>query len=198
MLAITLKKARPNPEVEGDVGDIWYDFGFCTCRDDFEENFLGMLYQSLLPHSDQDQQRSRERTFEEFWKAYETGKLTKPMDSKGLKSRRQKLKHLQVFLNAAGPSGLRPSVWRLIRYINYSDPANITCPQSVFADYGFMKCHSTSQTLALVDVYRRLLKQADPLDLHDACLKGSLYEFATRYISVEDKYKSLMKNFYPL
>ena len=46
-----------------------------------------------------------------------------------------------------------------------------------------------------MELYKRLLDKATPLDLHDACVAGKLFEFASQYDVIEGEHKRLMKNF---
>ncbi|KAE8382271.1 hypothetical protein BDV26DRAFT_253682 [Aspergillus bertholletiae] len=50
----------------------------------------------------------------------------------------------------------------------------------------------------LMEIYKRLLREASPLDLHEACLAGKLFEFAECFHKMDPSYRRLMKNFYPL
>ena len=49
-----------------------------------------------------------------------------------------------------------------------------------------------------MEIYKRLLLKASPLDLHEACLSGKLFEFAQKFHKMEDSHMKLMKNIYPL
>jgi hypothetical protein len=49
-----------------------------------------------------------------------------------------------------------------------------------------------------MEIYKRLLLKATPLDLHEAYLEGKLFEFAQRFHNMDEEHRRLMKNFYPL
>jgi hypothetical protein len=50
----------------------------------------------------------------------------------------------------------------------------------------------------LMEIYRRVLASAGPLELHEACISGRLYEFANRHYQMKEKWRRLMRNLYPL
>jgi hypothetical protein len=68
----------------------------------------------------------------------------------------------------------------------------------VYADYGFMNCGTLEETCILMEIYKRLLLKAAPVDLHKACLEGKLFEFAQRFHSMDEEHRILMKNSYSL
>lgn len=201
LLAATLSRGTPNPREIG-----YYSFGFVTCRDQREESMLLDIYQLLLTKSDgsffYDFHYSRGRalkpvTFTQFWKAYEAGHLIQLMDSKGLKELRKMLPYLEGFL-LAPRNGPRPSVWDLKVFLEINDPVeNLPC-SSVSVDYGFFNCNTFEETCILMEIYGRILNAADPLELHRACLSGTLFEFASNYVSLKKSWRPLMKNLYPL
>ncbi|KAF2263123.1 hypothetical protein CC78DRAFT_604897 [Lojkania enalia] len=202
MLATVLHRAHPNPTQPG-----WFDFGFCTCRNEREENQLGGLYQRLLigdkafgdmlrfiPRHLRQQESA---TFTEFWRSYESGTLIELMDQKGLKSFRSDFPHLKEFLDASS-SHVHPSVWSLKQFLVIDNPAEFPPVPAVQVDYGFMNCNTFEETCILMEIYKRLLQKADPLDLHSACLAGTLFEFAQGFHTMDEAHRGLMKNFYPL
>jgi hypothetical protein len=65
----------------------------------------------------------------------------------------------------------------------------------VIVDYGFYNCETLKEKL---DLRKALLAQADPLELHQACMQGQIFEFAKSHITLETRFKRLMKNIYPL
>ena len=201
LLAGTLLRMSPNP-IEGN----WYSFGFVTCRGLGEESTLVDLYQLLLTESDGSffyEFHNRRRgviqpaTFTQFWKAYEAGTLIQLMDSKGLKKLRSRLPFLESFLSVP-PAGPRPSVWNLKQFLEINDPMDHPAVPSVNVDYGFINCHTFEETCTLMEIYRNVLKTANPLDLHQACVAGDLFQFASGYVPMEERWKPLMRNFYPL
>ena len=201
LLAGTLLRMSPNP-----IDENWYSFAFVTCRGKGEESMLVDLYQLLLTESDGSffyEFHNRRRgvippaTFTQFWKAYEAGTLIQLMDSKGLKELRSRLMFLEGFLSVP-PAGPRPSVWNLVRFLEINDPMDHPPAPSVNVDYGFINCRTFEETCTLMEIYRKVLKTANPLALHQACVTGDLFQFASLFVRMEERWRSLMRNFYPL
>lgn len=201
LLAGILLQASPNP-----VEENWYSFAFVTCRGQGEESRLVALYQLLLTESDGSffyESHSRRRgvtqpaTFTLFWKAFEGGTLIQLMDSKGLKKLRSELPFLEGFLSvpSAGP---RPSVWNLKQFLEISDPVDHPPIPSIKVDYGFINCHTFEETCILMEIYKEVLKTANPLVLHQACVAGDLFQFASGFVGMKERWRSLMRNPYPL
>ena len=69
---------------------------------------------------------------------------------------------------------------------------------SVKVDYGFSNCRTFEETCTLMEIYGEVLKTADPLELHQACLADDLFQFARGYVLMEERWRLLMTNFYPL
>ncbi|KAF2498689.1 hypothetical protein BU16DRAFT_481792 [Lophium mytilinum] len=195
MLAEVLHSAHPNP-----VEENWYTFGFCTCLDDYEERTLGGLYQKLLIGDKLFPGAGWNRvfkipTFTEFWQAFEAGSLIELMDSCGLKEDQSSFRHLESFLSTPAS---HPSVWGLKQFLVINQPAEHPPSPALAVDYGFMNCRSFEETCTLMEIYKRLLQQADPLDLQKACLAGKLFEFAEKYSTMKPEWRRLMGNVYPL
>ncbi|KAF2796524.1 hypothetical protein K505DRAFT_406320 [Melanomma pulvis-pyrius CBS 109.77] len=119
------------------------------------------------------------------------------MDSKGLKELRSRLPFLESFLSVP-PTGPRLSVWDLKQFLEISDPIDFPPIPSVAVDYGFTNCRSFEETCTLMEIYGKVLKTADPLQLHQACVAGDLLQFASAYVRMEERWRPLMRNFYPL
>lgn len=201
LLAGTLLRISPNP-----IEENWYSFGFVTCRGQHEESMLVDLYQLLLTESDGSffyEFHNRRRgviqpvTFTQFWKAYEAGTLIQLMDSKALKELRSRLPFLEGFLSAP-PAGPHLSVWNLKQFLEISDPMDHPPVPSVNVDYGFINCRTFEETCTLMEIYGKVLKTANPLELHQACVAGDLFQFASYYVRMEERWRPLMRNFYPL
>ncbi len=201
LLAGTLLRISPNP-----IKENWYSFGFVTCRGQHEESMLVDLYQLLLTESDGSffyEFHNRRRgviqpaTFTQFWKAYEAGTLIQLMDSKGLNELRSRLPFLEGFLSAP-PAGPHLSVWNLKQFLEISDPMDHPPVPSVNVDYGFINCRTFEETCTLMEIYGKVLKTANPLKLHQACVAGDLFRFASVYVRMEERWRPLMRNFYPL
>ena len=203
--AMALQRAHPPPN-----HTLYYKFGFCICTSEREENSLGGLYSRLLA-GDKDASKgylewSRMRnipqpktcTFSEFWQAYAKGKLTQLFDSKGLREERLQFKHLETFLAVAPNSGgMQPSVWDLNGFLACKE--DLQAPNPVLVDYGFMNCDTVLEKLELKRFYEKLLAYGDPLDLHEACVRGEIYDYATRVLgNVESQFRPLVQNPYPL
>lgn len=204
MLAEVLHMAHPHP-----IEENWYRFGFCTCREEREEDKLGGLYQELLigdklfedVRTKHCQTLGRHKfqpaTFTEFWHSYQSGTLIQLMDSTGLKDFRTDFPFLEAFLSIphVGPY---PSVWSLKQFIAINDPAEHPPIPALQCDYGFANCQTFEETCILMEIYKRLLQNADPLELHKACLAGKLFVFAQKYHTMDEDHRRLMKNVYPL
>ncbi|KAL3452038.1 hypothetical protein BJX65DRAFT_303752 [Aspergillus insuetus] len=203
--ACFLRPALPHPSwiAEGTDQDIWYDLGFGVCRDEDEENALvkvyGVLvgghksrvdyYRSLGIAADRGPRPSpaaglfHTRGFEDFHLAYESGTLVKLMDSQGLRESRSKFRHLETFLGA--PSILtRPSVWRL-RQLLILQHMNIAMPnhdglREAASHYrlGHSWSINAKSRLSLADLYDKIWRRGDPMDLHNARLQGTVLDYA--------------------
>jgi hypothetical protein len=184
-------------------------FEFCTCHDEWEEKSLGGLYHKLLlgkrlyadmgkyARSFLETHKIESVSFTEFWRTHETGSLIQLMDSKGYKEERLKFPFLEEFLSV--PShGPQRSVWFLKQFIAINNPVENPPIPAVYVDYEFMTCGTLEETCILMEIYKRLLLKAIPQDLHEACLKGKLFEFAQRFHNMDEEHRRLMKNPYPL
>ena len=201
LLAVISLQMTPDP-----IDRNWYSFGFVTCRGQHEESVLVQLYRLLLIESDgsffykfHNSRRDviRPATFTQFWEAYEAGNLIQLMDSKGLKQLRSRLPFLEGFLSAP-PAGPHSSVWNLKQFLEISDPKDHPPVPSVNYDYGFINCRTFQETCILMEIYGKVLKTANPLELHQACVAGDLFRFAGEYIRMEERWRLLMRNPYPL
>lgn len=201
LLAEVLFRMTPNP-----AESIWHSFGVASCRGEGEESELLAIYQLLLVKSDGSyfyEHHNRRRSvvqpvnFEVFWKAYEAGALIQLMDSQGLKELRSRLPFLENFLSAR-PPGAHPSVWDLKQFLEIGEPIDYPCIPAVSVDYGFVNCRNFEETCILMEIYGRVMKVANALELHQACVAGDLFDFACAYVQMEDQWRSLMRNPYPL
>jgi hypothetical protein len=200
LLAGILRRMHPNPMEEN-----WCAFGFVTCRNKSEERILAKLYQLLLTCSNEsslDEVHNSQRgivlpaTFARFWKAHESMTLIPLMDSKGFKNLRSGLPYLEAFLS--DPTVTHLSVWDLKQFLQINNPVDHPPEAYVRVDYGFVNCRSAKDTCTLMEIYDRVLKSADPLKLHNACIEGSLFEFAGGYLHMKEQWRSLMRNPYRL
>ena len=200
---------------------VWYSFGFCTCRNAVlpegqfiqyhSESALAGLYQSLLGTvPDKSIKRhfgdiyrqimpKPRCSFTEFWKAYDRESLPSLFKKYGLeREMKQVTPHFAEFISSRF---VHPSVWTLMNHLailtEVEQDQEISPP--IMADYGFMFCQSTRQKNALLKAYKKVLLVADPLDLHQACIRGQLWSFCSRVVPDLDKgLQSVMRNLYPL
>ena len=197
LLAQLSHQMSPNP-----IEQNWYSFGFVSCRGKSEENTLMQVYQLLLLEDagsyfykfyNSRRDHNSPVGLMQFWKAYEAGTLIQLMDSKGLKNLRSRLPLLEVFL-----SGSRFSVWDLKWFLDIEDPVMYPPVPEVSLDYGFVNCTKLEETYTLMEIYKRVLQTAHPLGLQHACMTGTLWQFASSHIRMEEEWRPLMKNVYSL
>ncbi|KIJ38740.1 hypothetical protein M422DRAFT_210774, partial [Sphaerobolus stellatus SS14] len=173
---------------------MWIEFGFCIFRHEEEEMRFGGLYINLL----------RICSFEEVHEAYRSRTLFTLLVSKGLEPelRRlwpwkadQEIRRLQAFL----AEEFRRSVWDLKHFVLYGDEKYEGIP-AIYVDYGFMNCKSQEETQELKDVYKTYLLKGDtdPVDLHNAAIKGKIFEHVAKFVKLRKRFKKLMVNPYPL
>ncbi|KAI0355491.1 hypothetical protein OH77DRAFT_1384013, partial [Trametes cingulata] len=96
------------------------------------------------------------------------------------------------------------SVWDLKQRIDQlaagTPPATII--PSVYADYGYMNCKSTTDGMLLDSVYKSYFARpgADPLALHEACIRGKLFKYLEPLVRwphrQRGKYARLLRNLY--
>jgi hypothetical protein len=201
LLSHILHRFTPNPSTM-----LYHTFAFVTCRNSAEESVLVDIYLLLLVPSDDsffytfhNERRSPTHTasFTAFWKSYEAGTLLQLIDSHGLKSLRMRLPHLESFFSVP-PSGPHPSVWDLKQFLENADLATHPPIPAISCDYGFVNCNTLEDTCTLVEIYRRVLERADPMELHRACVIGRLFEFASTFLEMEEGWRLLLGNPYSL
>ncbi|KAF9077872.1 hypothetical protein BDP27DRAFT_328954 [Rhodocollybia butyracea] len=195
----------------------WFDFGFVTCRNCEEETMVGVMYQTLLgtivpPEMNRlpvakfptDYVLPARCTFTDFWMAFHSGALPDLLRQHNLGYQLGRIRHLAAFLQAptihttsfsSGNSPAHPSVWMLKVHLELGS----TQPTgSVHVDYGFINCGDPRLRLELCKIYREVLRRADPLDLHQACLENNLWRFCGTYCPISQSFERYMKNIYPL
>ncbi|KAJ7836242.1 hypothetical protein B0H14DRAFT_2449888, partial [Mycena olivaceomarginata] len=153
---------HPSPEL-----DLWVDFGFCACYDESEEQFLSFTYGMLVDRC----------TYDEFLTAYSDSKIIQLLDAKGLRGRRIIHPYLEDVLS--GSPVMFKSVWFLKKHVQYTKSVRSDLIPSVRVDYGFMNCTSDREYQDLKDLYKNIFERryTNPLELHQACLSGSLYDY---------------------
>ncbi|KAH8806868.1 hypothetical protein DL96DRAFT_1763937 [Flagelloscypha sp. PMI_526] len=184
----------PEPSMEE-----WFDFGF-----DSLERSLPESAEKIFPR------RPPCCTFTEFWKAFEEGSLIDLFKKHGFSEQLSKLpSHLSDFLSApawnmehfsSGGGPVVPSVWALKHYIAVGNPWDDKfLPMPLQLDYGFRNCRGASpQKEELFHIYASVLARADPLELHQACIQGRLFDFCSQYTQIDQSKKKIMQNPYPL
>jgi hypothetical protein len=203
---IILLGISPSPSV-----DLYIDFGFCACPDDDSEAYLVWVYRVLIASC----------SFEEFCTAFKSRQVFRLLQKyifnakiqrkpaplfKGEHSpflfyksnifdsdyQKRTIPHLQAVLEKSSTDC--DAVWRLKQFILSDEclPRN-----TVITKYGFFNCRDALERLELKRVYNQLLMgkgAVDPMDLQSACANNSLYEFASAVISLDPKFKRLMRN----
>ncbi|KAB5580955.1 hypothetical protein GE09DRAFT_1084343 [Coniochaeta sp. 2T2.1] len=187
----------------------WFDFGFIVSHDQHEEKRLGSLYNVMLfgsmYHEEYAQsigsstmvnwmnKKGPTCSFDEFWKAWERGKLMTMFnkcwpdlltENTITLAEYDLLTRLRVFLEAETP---RPSIWRL-RHFLAMENVSVESAASVIAwaarDYGFSEQLDTRTTMELRNFYVQLLKKAEPLAIHRERMKGNLVQFAEGHVDI--------------
>ncbi|KAJ7347240.1 hypothetical protein DFH08DRAFT_1080307 [Mycena albidolilacea] len=127
--------------------DLWVHFGFCACHDESEEQFLSFTYGMLL------------------------------LDAKGLRGRRIIHPYLEDLLS--GSPVMLKSAWFLKKHVQYTKSVRSDLIPSVRVDYGFMNCTSDREYQDLKDLDKKIFERryTNPLELHQACVSGSLYDY---------------------
>ncbi|KAI0355493.1 hypothetical protein OH77DRAFT_1424995 [Trametes cingulata] len=195
---MSLMGGLPSPQV-----DPWVSFGFVSAKTQYEELQIGRMYRALI----------RRCTFDEFCAAYETSTLPKLGEDHGLlkddSSRESLGSSLTFFRDVMSESPRRyKSVWYLKQYIDIlqcTDAAERPeLPhKAVNVDYGFFNCKKPWERPLLEELYTKYFthSDADPLELHKACVAGELAEYLARFVKLSPRtqtYKRLLQNPYPV
>ncbi|KAH7411864.1 hypothetical protein DE146DRAFT_732252 [Phaeosphaeria sp. MPI-PUGE-AT-0046c] len=168
---------------------VWYTFGFVVVNGIEEERHLAGLYATIL-----EEATDKESVFQEMMHAVETNQLPQFFDRKDYSHFRQAFPRLESFLSTS--PARRPTIWLLKHFLYNTDN---TVPSAVLQrDYGFRYCRQRQEVSRLKNIYTAVLKEADIMDLHSACVYGRLVEFAAQKgIFVDPKDKRLMQNDFP-
>ncbi|KAF8144349.1 hypothetical protein K438DRAFT_1874218 [Mycena galopus ATCC 62051] len=181
---------HPGPDLH-----FWVNFGFSACHDEAEESFLALTYQILAGRC----------SYNEFSTAYCNSTLIQLIDDKGLRGRRLTHPYLEDVLS--GSPTVFKSAWPLKQYVQLPGKVQSDITPSVQVDYGFMNCTSDSEYQDLKDLYKNIFERphANPLQLHEACISGSLYEYVLGLFpemkkkkNRKKKFQRLLRNLYPL
>ncbi|KAI6037932.1 hypothetical protein EDC04DRAFT_2604460 [Pisolithus marmoratus] len=189
LYAILLNGHYPNISTESDAicKDLYFDFGFVTGCGSEAEQFLPLVYRTLISKC----------SFTQFWTAFQSHSLIALMDANGLGPERKEVQHFEAFMKMK-PKDQCPAVWHLRCFVH---SPNADPPSSVTEEYGFLNCQTIEQKISLKGVYKELLEslRVVPMELHLACTKGTLYDFALRHKpNLERRFKGLMINRRPL
>ncbi|KAL7806178.1 hypothetical protein V8C26DRAFT_416942 [Trichoderma gracile] len=201
MYAMALDGSHPNPSEDG--LDLWYSFGFATCRDEYDESRLGFLYSCLIGgnKSSKDYDKSlginpRDYpdlptcSFNEFWVAYETGTLPKLLHHYVFNHALRHDSGLREFLSVPpSKDALRQSVWRLKHFLALEPNtplSNFPMIEAAAQEYGFTPQLDARTRLALRQFYAQLFENVDPLTVHGAKDCGILLECAETSIDAID------------
>jgi hypothetical protein len=145
---------------------LWVEFGFCACHDEQEEQFLCSIYKMLMDRC----------SYDEFLNAYSDSKIIQLLDAKGLRGRRIIHPYLEDVLS--GSRVAFKSVWCLKDHVQSTTSARSDLTPAVRLDYGFMNCTSDREYQDLKDLYKNIFERryTNPLELHQACVSGSLHD----------------------
>ncbi|KAJ6028506.1 hypothetical protein N7540_004082 [Penicillium herquei] len=218
--ALALDSSVPNPNwVEF---DLWYDFGFALCTDEYYETNLGALYSKLVGGEKffRDYDTSLgifpDRTsslptcsFDEFWRAWRDGSMADLFDKYGLGDgldrgagyglgRNVGFHHLRDFMAfPVEKHKLRPSVWRLKHLLALDDNTPLTgFPkiEGASQEYGFTPQLDARTRINLRQFYKQLLNICDPLEVHRAKESGELLGYAESLsILVDERVRGVLR-----
>jgi hypothetical protein len=187
----------------------WFDFGFVVSHDQHEEGRLGSMYNTMLFGSISHEEYARSIgssnmvewmnkraptcSFDEFWKAWEKGKLMTmfnkcwpdlPTENPLMLAEYNLLTRLRVFLEAEIP---RPSIWRLCHFLAMEDVSVESAASGIAQaarDYGFSEQLDARTIMELRDFYVQLLKKAEPMAIHRERIEGNLVQFAEGHVDI--------------
>lgn len=207
--SLALDSSVPDPnwlKVDIWFKDLWYDFGFAICTNEYHERCLGALYSRLVggnkPFRDYEESLegmspraadSLTCPFDDFWRARKDGKMAELFDKYGMGDRLDGntgsgftyelgFSHLRGFMSyAVRKHGLRPSIWRLKHILALEDNTpwiGFSEIKVAAEEYGFLPQLDARTKMELLWFYRRLLQVGDPLEVHKAKQHGKLLEYA--------------------
>jgi hypothetical protein len=135
-------------------------------------------------------------TFEEFWRAYESGKLIQLIDRYNLQGERLQFRHLEQFL-AVRPVDPRPLVWRLSHFLAFEiTDTNLSDPVLAGAKhYGFSSDLNARMKITLKSFYKQLMKNGDPIEIDKVRSQGTLLDYARKCLGmVETDFADVLRN----
>jgi hypothetical protein len=187
-IMVLLAKMRPGPgQGLKSMLHSWIFFGLCACATQEDETSLVSGYQLLILFI----------SFDKFCQAYTSSSLPKLFADSGFPITNR-------FILDVLSSRNYKSVWYLKDFVFADDEMarNGSAPPSIGLDYGFFNCQNVDEVIALRSAYKQVLSptDADPLALHEACLRGELFEYVKQKARLKPQqlFKRLMKNPYPL
>ncbi|RDX47717.1 hypothetical protein OH76DRAFT_1557530 [Lentinus brumalis] len=177
--------AIPNPSSQSQT-ECWLDFGFVGASGEEEEHYYCAAYHEPLIE--------RRCTWSEFCAAFESKTIPALFTRHSLSLPNPRL-FADVMSGSPSPHDFK-SVWRLKHYVVRaisSEPGHTFLPELTLRSESFLT----------ISTYIELLtkRRVDPLDLHDACMRGGLLEYAKTFVKLSPwtaKYQRLLKNRYPL
>lgn len=186
---ITMALGRISPYVGTRFGaqHPWISFGFCACIDIRREIELGGRYMKLFLRVSYDQ----------FYQAHISSSLPTLFAENGLAID-------NTFILDVLSSRNYKSVWFLKEFVCAEDEVarNLDAAPPIGADYGFSNCQNVDEVIALRNAYKQVFMRtdADPLALHEACLRGELFEYVGQLARLKPAqlFRRLMKNPYPV
>jgi hypothetical protein len=208
--ALALDSSSPNPNWV--KLNLWYDFGFALCTDEYHEKTLGALYSQLVGGGKffRDYDRSLgivtnraaslpTCSFDEFWRAWRNGEMADLFDKYGVEfemgtghrlERDVGLHHFREFMAfPVEKHELRPSVWRLKHLLALDDNTPLGgFPQIEKAsqEYGFTRQLDPRTRINLRQFYKQLLNTGDPLEVHRAKERGEFLVYADSLLRLSD------------
>ncbi|KAH6883759.1 hypothetical protein BKA70DRAFT_1341422 [Coprinopsis sp. MPI-PUGE-AT-0042] len=198
LCGMILERGRPAPS---GFEEMWVHYGFCV-GGLWEEMQVASLYTSLL----------RRTSFQEFFDTIESSGMINLLKSKvswpqGFVGGDEEIsKEFEDVMSGSG-QGVYKSVWWLKafvqRQVELVNPDFQIIP-SIRVDYGFMNCRNDTERRTLLGLYRLYFESENPkprpLELHQACIKGQLFEHLSTFprVKLREEHRRLLKNPYPL
>ncbi|TBU58657.1 hypothetical protein BD310DRAFT_454817 [Dichomitus squalens] len=189
LYSVLICGSSPHP-----IRTLWVDFGFVAAMNGVEEDELRAKYMQLIEVC----------SFGEFCTAYESSSIPALFERYGVS-----VSHYRLFLDVmAGTPSDNKSVWDLKQYIDILAspvPEHVDHPPEpfliAFVDYGFANCKDPDDSKLLDDLYKKLFWDSlvDPLELHEARVRGRLLEYVKKFKFVKysphaAKYSRLLKS----
>ncbi|KAJ3551422.1 hypothetical protein NP233_g13084 [Leucocoprinus birnbaumii] len=183
--------------------DLWVNFGFCACPLFHAEAELGRAYSQLIQSCN----------FDDFCTAYTSSSLfslfqAHQIEMSPLSVATAGYDDPSIIDVLSGSPYRNKSVWNLKQYIagkaiHGPDDMSVRPIPQVRTDYGFDKCSTEEEHKLLFDLYTKYFKQTrhTPLELHNACIQGRLFEFFVGMgftLKPKKMAKRLLRNPYPL